>query len=177
MQALTDAANGNIVAPHAGAWIEIGPCSATRSWNPVAPHAGAWIEICSSCDHPHQLPSLPMRERGLKFVLILYSTMNNVVAPHAGAWIEISRPTIRWTCRPSLPMRERGLKSAMSAAWTGRVWSLPMRERGLKSDRDHAVLGRIGSLPMRERGLKSCGPMLPPEITRVAPHAGAWIEI
>ena len=35
----------HIVAPHAGAWIEIPktrPCSRVL---PVAPHAGAWIEI------------------------------------------------------------------------------------------------------------------------------------
>ena len=33
------------VAPHAGAWIEIGASSGGSYENVVAPHAGAWIEI------------------------------------------------------------------------------------------------------------------------------------
>ena len=38
----------NIVAPHAGVWIEIGICQILRMlWN-VAPHAGVWIEILIS---------------------------------------------------------------------------------------------------------------------------------
>ena len=59
-----------IVAPHAGAWIEIFvlACGVRHAVKRVAPHAGAWIEISlanwSSC--------LFWR-----------------VAPHAGAWIEI----------------------------------------------------------------------------------------
>jgi len=34
----------NIVAPHAGAWIETCTCHAERRALRVAPHAGAWIE-------------------------------------------------------------------------------------------------------------------------------------
>ena len=36
---------GRIVAPFAGAWIEINARALTVSGNPVAPFAGAWIEI------------------------------------------------------------------------------------------------------------------------------------
>ena len=98
-----------------------------------------------------------MRERGLKCNVTAQLAANGVVAPHAGAWIEM--PTIR----------------TMTVTTS---WSLPMRERGLKyhqhPKQNH---GRVRSLPMRERGLKSRVPQHQRQITRVAPHAGAWIEI
>ena len=34
-----------IVAPHAGAWIEIAAKKELKDLKNVAPHAGAWIEI------------------------------------------------------------------------------------------------------------------------------------
>ena len=58
----------------------------------VAPYAGAWIEIfktCSNCKFGKW--SLPMRERGLKYILRLPCTFHIIVAPYAGAWIEISQ--------------------------------------------------------------------------------------
>ena len=55
----------------------------------VAPHAGAWIEILiETVRQAPGLPSLPMRERGLK-CLRRFDEITNRVAPHAGAWIEI----------------------------------------------------------------------------------------
>jgi hypothetical protein len=36
--------NRNMVAPHAGAWIETMKTSPRCKKNTVAPHAGAWIE-------------------------------------------------------------------------------------------------------------------------------------
>ncbi len=56
-----------LVAPFAGAWIEILCCSGVLKWITVAPFAGAWIEIMSP---------LPVGVEG-------------GVAPFAGAWIEI----------------------------------------------------------------------------------------
>ena len=55
--------------------------------------------------------------------------------------------------------------------------SLPLRERGLKLKLRILVYIAILSLPLRERGLKSskCAPH--PTADRVAPLAGAWIEI
>ena len=57
----------NIVAPYAGAWIEIFGSRSVSCLMTVAPYAGAWIEIfgehCNRCGH--------------------------IVAPYAGAWIEI----------------------------------------------------------------------------------------
>ena len=55
------------VAPHVGAWIEIGVMKPRQILDAVAPHVGAWIEISYSAAC---IPSTP-------------------VAPHVGAWIEI----------------------------------------------------------------------------------------
>ena len=59
-----------IVAPLAGAWIEIiDGGKIPRTTNAVAPLAGAWIEIIlSDVNACMLLMSLPSRERGLKFV-------------------------------------------------------------------------------------------------------------
>ncbi len=56
-----------IVAPRAGAWIEIGHIAASGKSGLVAPRAGAWIEMT-------KLAATPSRF---------------AVAPRAGAWIEI----------------------------------------------------------------------------------------
>ena len=79
-----------LVAPFAGAWIEI-PDATFKLLNcTVAPFAGAWIEInYSSGILTGATPSLPSRERGLKSVIAMEDTTINKVAPFAGAWIEI----------------------------------------------------------------------------------------
>ncbi len=56
----------NIVAPHAGAWIETLVLELNELMYSVAPHAGAWIETTVKTG----------------------SYTNRDVAPHAGAWIE-----------------------------------------------------------------------------------------
>ena len=81
--------NAEIVAPFAGAWIEIGICKKRDCNTGVAPFAGAWIEMMSNF---------------LK-VRCLY------VAPFAGAWIEIMINASADQIVLSLPSRERGLKS------------------------------------------------------------------
>ena len=79
-----------IVAPFAGAWIEIIFCGAFYSRGRVAPFAGAWIEISFERSRADTIKlSLPSRERGLKFP--------DHSCWQAGLW--------------SLPSRERGLKS------------------------------------------------------------------
>ena len=54
--------------------------------------------------------SLPLRERGLKYLLSANHPPTLQVAPLAGAWVEIfcafSTSQLPW----SLPLRERGLK-------------------------------------------------------------------
>ncbi len=56
----------DLVAPHAGAWIETGHNHKARHHTMVAPHAGAWIET----------------------VDYRIGVLATDVAPHAGAWIE-----------------------------------------------------------------------------------------
>ena len=56
--------------------------------------------------------------------------------------------------------------------------SLPVRERGLKFSQIEAILTVFPtSLPVRERGLKSGAGLRRCIGSRVAPRAGAWIEI
>ena len=55
-----------MVAPLAGAWIEISGYCKTPHFRQVAPLAGAWIEIASYCTVYYIAMSLPLRERGLK---------------------------------------------------------------------------------------------------------------
>ena len=103
-----------VVAPHAGAWIEIQTFTRSKVWftrrSPrgsvdwnikhhdvveaveVAPHAGAWIEIISAiavgiCSGvaPHAGAWIEMHQESDN-----YWVQN--VAPHAGAWIEILVP-------------------------------------------------------------------------------------
>ena len=57
-----------IVAPFAGAWIEIVEFPDVSTTPPVAPFAGAWIEITADSDRGSADMSLPSRERGLKYV-------------------------------------------------------------------------------------------------------------
>ena len=78
----------DLVAPFAGAWIEILDNGRVLKADYVAPFAGAWIEII-----------------GVKS-----SFYGNYVAPFAGAWIEITCYTRRNSDTASLPSRERGLK-------------------------------------------------------------------
>ena len=59
-----------MVAPLAGAWIEIRLTMWARSALMVAPLAGAWIEIVSRALPGGHAPSLPSRERGLKFKFV-----------------------------------------------------------------------------------------------------------
>ena len=55
-----------LVAPLAGAWIEISKQGRNLKYYIVAPLAGAWIEI-RCIELPHiRMWSLPSRERGLK---------------------------------------------------------------------------------------------------------------
>ncbi len=84
-----DYAKLEIVAPHAGAWIE----TWLRQWSRFR-HSGSLptrerglkLGIAPTVDIVPK--SLPTRERGLKPVVILFGDNSKEVAPHAGAWIE-----------------------------------------------------------------------------------------
>ena len=59
-----------IVAPFAGAWIEIAGLIRGELYIAVAPFAGAWIEISLAISIPNHQESLPSRERGLKLLCL-----------------------------------------------------------------------------------------------------------
>ena len=81
-----------LVAPLAGAWIEIYSQLVDALQSYVAPLAGAWIEIEKEHTRIDGTQSLPSRERGLKSVGITIMAIMVGVAPLAGAWIEILSP-------------------------------------------------------------------------------------
>jgi len=103
----------------------------------------------------HRL-SLPVRERGLKCVVLVSWHGKINVAPRAGAWIEIRNSRNNYASSKSLPVRERGLKSE-------------------QCERFFKIL--LTSLPVRERGLKYVERRQTYRRYRVAPRAGAWIEM
>ena len=58
----------------------------------VTPLAGVWIEIISkSIMMLVSIPSLPLRECGLKYKLFTKMWLTKVVTPLAGVWIEIAK--------------------------------------------------------------------------------------
>ena len=79
----------SLVAPFAGAWIEIVYAFTETAHIHVAPFAGAWIEILIKHQNSFPVSSLPSRERGLKSWLRSRIGVEKMVAPFAGAWIEI----------------------------------------------------------------------------------------
>ena len=144
-----------MVAPFAGAWIEIPVFRRLVFCWIVAPFAGAWIEILLLCP----------------------SSGSFVVAPFAGAWIEIYICLFPDCHATSLPSRERGLKSVSYPYYMLSVVSLPSRERGLKFQPYGEPVTDCRSLPSRERGLKLFVDATHEGLGFVAPFAGAWIEI
>ena len=79
---------GCLVAPFAGAWIEISVYRLFNTLTTVAPFAGAWIEITQWWRN--------------------YD--DRIVAPFAGAWIEIQKSSNSRLENMSHPSRVRGLK-------------------------------------------------------------------
>ena len=130
-------------------------CPVLHVHHHVAPFAGAWIEI------------------GIE-AICLHSFG---VAPFAGAWIEIGKFAEVFIKTESLPSRERGLKYKSQGIFPVCHTSLPSRERGLKSAYPRPILYSQASLPSRERGLKLIAAQANNTSRRVAPFAGAWIEI
>ena len=78
-----------IVTPYAGVWIEMQTQSKSSVAIKVTPYAGVWIEIFLNQKNLYSGGSLPTRECGLKFGLMLYKS-ESIVTPYAGVWIEIT---------------------------------------------------------------------------------------
>ena len=112
------------------------------------------LKLKSKHLRPEHSESLPVRERGLKRIVVLVKFPSVIVAPRAGAWIETAPIHAPTGTKKSLPVRERGLK---------RKYSLALKL-------SPPVAPRAGAWIETIRGW-------PPESTFfVAPRAGAWIE-
>ena len=151
----TDRGARYVVAPLAGAWIEI---DIYWNENPYFKSLPLRERGLKSEGAPEQMEfdtSLPLRERGLKLVLPTGCGKTIVVAPLAGAWIEMPCTFPAYKATSVAP-----LAGAWIEIWTergsgsGRRKSLPLRERGLKSADRLQDIAEYLSLPLRERGLK-----------------------
>ena len=131
-----------IVAPLAGAWIEIEGIRSAGMILLVAPLAGAWIEIANrKKDIQQDSQVAPLAGAWIEILSNRKTKGNRPVAPLAGAWIEISCGKCpKYFDVKSLPSRERGLKSLSTVSQTMAVPSLPSRERGLKYQVDMQVI-------------------------------------
>ena len=143
-----------LVAPLAGAWIEILSGNSSRYSSPVAPLAGAWIEIPSAAPPPRplaslhsrerglkslpslpfvpSLPSLHSRERGLKYEQFRKGAAACFVAPLAGAWIEICVSSCITFLNSVAPLAGAWIEIRPIQSRKALLLSLPSRERGLK---------------------------------------------
>ena len=79
------------VTPLAGVWIEISGIRANSASPSVTPLAGVWIEIYEFFVSFRIVPSLPLRECGLKYTKKSDTCCQIPVTPLAGVWIEICR--------------------------------------------------------------------------------------
>ena len=94
----------------------------------VAPFAGAWIEIQPNQSERMMTKSLPSRERGLKFQQLMAASGITVVAPFAGAWIEIAQSPAFSSADKVAPFAEAWIE--MNSIWRKREMHLSRSLRG-----------------------------------------------
>ena len=81
----------DIVAPFAGAWIEIFNIDNVLKWRDVAPFAGAWIEIFNIDNVLKWRDVAPFAGAWIEIINRIGFVILIGVAPFAGAWIEIKK--------------------------------------------------------------------------------------
>ena len=140
-----------------------------ESWI-VAPFAGAWIEIYTYVNiNNGGTTSLPSRERGLKLTIRILVAVIHQVAPFAGAWIEIGNIGVTTSQQMVAPFAGAWIEirlerwqdlgffvAPFAGAWieiSFAEWEHQI-ERGLKFPNLISILVAKSSLPSRERGLK-----------------------
>ncbi len=99
------------------------------------------------------------------------------VAPYTGAWIEIN--SRYWFSHVSVvaPYTGAWIEIKIIIRVLGKQESHPTRVRGLKYEHGAFVWLVVSSHPTRVRGLKYYLSNLNPNMNKVAPYTGAWIEI
>ena len=133
------------------------------------------VFLPAACDQ--LLPSLPVRECGLKLRVVRIRGVVVGVTPRAGVWIEIPMAALWTSMWTSLPVRECGLKWDKRHHGAVHFGSLPVRECGLKLEKlDHLPAPAL-SLPVRECGLKCLVCPVVASVWPVTPRAGVWIEM
>ena len=142
------------VAPRAGAWVETVEVFREVRRVLVAPRAGAWVETKKDSMSFHQIPSHPVRVRGLKRFSEAQCPHRGHVAPRAGAWVETFRVPIETTWRPVAPRAGAWVETQPRASGGSCRPSHPVRVRGLKLTLEAGVTWPFS----------------------VAPRAGAWVE-
>ena len=171
------ATKGDLVAPHAGAWLGTRLLTNQIPARRVAPHAGAWIGtrcsrwgLCRSRGRPLRrgvdwnngdaqafnadFAGRPLR-RGVDWNMTqVTSSYCILVAPHSGAWIGTA-------ARPAAGPQQTVAPHA--GAWIGTPDIRPRPPR-------------CGSSPLTQgRGLELVPEQAAHGQQHVAPHAGAWI--
>ena len=124
--------HGSIVAPLVGAWIEISCISKKTFLIQVAPLVGAWIEITVLRLERLQCESLPLWERGLKYLPIMRAARAYSVAPLVGAWIEINVSMHSPRVLAVAPLVGAWIEIHSTPIFGFKIPSLPLWERGLK---------------------------------------------
>ena len=137
-----------IVAPLAGAWIEIVVEPTTPgSTITVAPLAGAWIEICIFDGDNNPYSVAPLAGAWIEIENGGIEHGKSKVAPLAGAWIEIQKLakfcTIYWVA----PLAGAWIEIFIVIIILPPLLSLPSRERGLKYVAICVSLAGVGRSP------------------------------
>ena len=188
-----------MVAPFAGAWIEILGVRRLGADSSVAPFAGAWIEILGVRRLGADSSVAPFAGAWIEISLLRRLRARSRVAPFAGAWIEMKNSALTGCSSMSLPSRERRLKcqacphrsaaphvAPFTGAWieivrlSGRLTVLsvaPFTGAWIEMSAPTRSRPMRRSPPSRERGLKYLIGYLIPYSRIVAPFAGVWIEI
>ena len=122
-----------IVAPLAGAWIEI-PSAAPPPRPLASLHSRErGLKSLPSLPFVPSLPSLHSRERGLKYEQFRKGAAACFVAPLAGAWIEICVSSCITFLNSVAPLAGAWIEIESIRMTKGlTLLSLPSRERGLK---------------------------------------------
>ena len=120
------------VTPCAGVWIEIAETACYGAEPTVTPCAGVWIEMDCLSWPQNNIPSLPVRECGLKCAEPGVVIEIDHVTPCAGVWIEINRANATYARYGVTPCAGVWIEIVTGRDIHQKSRSLPARECGLK---------------------------------------------